>query len=80
MTQKSRKHEKFREIAGHSAPELPDFDRKSKKIRQFGVFTKFLPLSKNATLETLSLVKQSESDHGQRLFMDMKSSKLKKTK
>ena len=63
MTQKSRKHEKFREIAGHSAPELPDFDRKSKTIRQFGVFTKFLPLSKNATLETLSLVKQSELDH-----------------
>ena len=58
-----RKHEKFREIVGNSAPELPEFDRKSKKFRQFGVFTKFLSLSKNATLETLSSVKQSESDH-----------------
>ena len=54
-----RKHEKFREIAGNSAPELPEFDGKSQKFRQFGVFTKFLSLSKNATLETLSLVKHS---------------------
>ena len=34
----------FREIAGNSAPELPEFDRKSQKFRQFGVFTKFLSL------------------------------------
>ena len=56
-------YEKFREIAGNSAPELPDLTEKVTKIRQFGVFTKFLSLSKNATLETLSPVKQSESDH-----------------
>ena len=34
----------FHEIAGNSAPELPEFDRKSQKFRQFGVFTKFLSL------------------------------------
>ena len=39
-----RKHEKFREIAGNSAPELPEFDGKSQKFRQFGVLTKFLSL------------------------------------
>ena len=37
-------YEKFREIAGNSAPELPEFDGKSKKFRQFGVLTKFLSL------------------------------------
>ena len=56
-------YEKFREIAGNSAPELPDLTEKVTKIRQFGIFTKSLSLSKNATLETLSPVKQSESDH-----------------
>ena len=58
----------FREIAGNSAPELPEFDRKSQKFRQFGVFTKFLSLSKLANLVTLSSVKRSESYHDQGCF------------
>ena len=56
-------YEKFREIAGNSSPELPDLTEKVTEIRQFDVFTKFLSLSNNATLETLSPVKQSDSDH-----------------
>ena len=46
MTKKKGKHEKFREIAGSSAPELPEFDEKSQKIRQFGVLTNFLAVLK----------------------------------
>ena len=53
MNIKERKHEKFREIAGSSAPELPDFDEKSQKFRQFGVLTNFLAVLKDATLATL---------------------------
>ena len=64
-----RKHEKFREIAGNSAPALPEFDIKSQKFRQFGVFTKFLSLSKIANLVTLSSVKRSESYHDQSLIL-----------
>ena len=42
----TQKYEKIREIDGNSPPELPEFDRKSEKICQCGVFTKFLSLSK----------------------------------
>ena len=53
MTKKERKHEKFGEIAGSSEPELPDFNEKSQKIRQFGVLTNFLAVLKDTTLATL---------------------------
>ena len=70
MTKKKGKHKKFRENAGSSAPELPDFDEKSQKNRQFGVLTNFLVVLKNATLATLCRVKRSQSDHGTRLMQN----------
>ena len=49
-------YEKFREIAGNSAPELPDLTEKVTKIRQFGVFTNFLSIYIGGHTKTLCLL------------------------